>query len=181
MLRGSRCETSSCQMPWRQRTGWGLLAKRFRLLQCSRWLLGHFGQRDWKRAIICFLDGLLALVFGEFQVMRLPWPYRVILYALLLRHSVSVCFGSDLLPKLLNTCELSVVTLSAVTGPWMEWGKQNGLGSCSLIPQPHTKGHPCCAVVMGEEMEGHCKPTRGKDIVYNHPCVYMDLIMIECL
>lgn len=46
--------------------------------------------------------------------MRLPCPGRVILYAVLLRHDVLVSFGSDLLPKLLNTRELSVVTLSAV-------------------------------------------------------------------
>lgn len=90
------------------------LPKRFHLLLCSRWLLGHFGQQDWKRAIICFLDGLPALVFGEFQVMRFPCPTRVILYAALLCHDVLVCFGSDLLPELLNTCELSVVTLLAV-------------------------------------------------------------------
>lgn len=145
--RGGREQAGSC------------LPKRFHLLLCSRWLLGHFGQRDWKRAIICFLDGLPALVFGEFQVTRLSCPNRVILYAVLLCHSVLVCFGSDLLPKLLNTCELSVVTLSSISRTTDGGGKQDGLGSWSVTPQPHAKGHACHAVVMGEGTEGYCLPT----------------------
>lgn len=90
------------------------LPKRFHLLLRSRWLLGHFGQQDWKRAIICFLHRLPAPVFGEFQVVRLPCPNRVMLCAVLLCHNVLVCFGGDLLAGLLSTCELSVVTLLAI-------------------------------------------------------------------
>lgn len=46
--------------------------------------------------------------------MRLSCPNRVILYAVLLCHGALVCVGSDLLPKSLETCELSVATLSSV-------------------------------------------------------------------
>lgn len=52
----------------------------------------------------------------------------------------------------------------------MEWGKQDGLGSCSVSPQSHSKGHMCCAVGMGEGNREivlvNLAP--GKDNVYNH-------------
>lgn len=55
-------------------------------------------------------------------------------------------------------------------GPWMEWGKQDGLGSCSVSPQSHSKGHLCSAVGMGEGNREivlvNLAP--GKDNVYNH-------------
>lgn len=84
--------------------------------------------------------------------MRLPCPSRVILYAVLLCHNVQVCFGSDPLPKLLNTCELSVVTLSAAKRG------THGAGEARWDGQPRTKGHPCHAVVTGEGTDG-CTPS----------------------
>lgn len=84
---GGRGEAGSC------------LLKSFSLLLCSRWLWGLFGQRDWKRAIVCFLDGLPAPLFGEFHVVGLLCPRSVILYAVLLCHDVPVCLGCDLLPS----------------------------------------------------------------------------------
>lgn len=105
----------------------GAACQRFHLLLCSRWLLGHFGQWDWKRAITCLLDGLPALVCGEFRLKQ--GDFCVLFYC------ATMCWAVLVLPKLLNTHELSVVPLSALSGTVDAWGKQDGLGSCSVSPQ----------------------------------------------
>lgn len=133
------------------------LPKRFCLLLCSRWLLGHFGQQDWKRATVCSLHGVPTLVFGEFEISRLPCPDRVILDAVLLCQGVLVCFGSDLLLKLLNARELSVVThVCNEDYGWSGGSKVCWAASSSGTHQPHAKGRLCHAVVTADGTEGYC-------------------------
>jgi len=66
----------------------------------------------------------------------------------------------------------------------MEWGKQDGLGSCLVPPQLHTKKYPCKVALLEGGMLPLSIPLvilHLEMITCDHLCAYRILIIIEQL
>lgn len=110
----SGCAAGLCWMPWRQRTGWELLAKEISSPAVFQVAVGSLWSAGLEKSHHLLPLILPAHVTGEFQVVRLPWPKNCFSCCFTLSQCL-VCFGCDLLPDLLRvTCELSEVVLLAV-------------------------------------------------------------------